>query len=227
MKVSFSHYPKPFRAAIKMLKGDRADLGLVSQAFTHPPCMRVDLGTAKSFRMIGKKDIPGSGAVWFRSFLAPCFFIGAAVKDKKGMVARAVAGHFETSFNYSDVEEMLSKISPIKPDEKVNAFLAGSSQRITESRVLKNVNDIVSAFKNIGLPMQIDTDNWYLPVLSDVKKNNMIISDLGNSDEEEVLTRMVYFGVASEDSMLFCTHRIGEKIQRVRIITSDVGPIDL
>ena len=75
--------------------------------------------------------------------------------------------------------------------------------------------------------MQSNTDIWHHPVLRDINKNNMIISDLGNDREEEIEYRFVYFGVTPEDCMLFSVHRKDEITQRIRIITPDVGLIDL
>ena len=227
MKVSFSHYPKPFQAAINTLKGYRTKPDLVISALSHLPGKRVNLGLEPSCRAIEKEEILKSDIMWLRAFLSPCFLIGAAVKNKEGMVDRVAAGHFGARFTSSELEGLLSRILPIAPDEKVNAFIAGSSQRITEEMVMKNMNDIVNEFKKIGLPLKAKTDIWHLPVLSDINMNNMVISDLGNKKREKYLTRMAYFGITPEDCMLFCTHRIGERIQRIRIITPDVGPIDL
>ena len=226
MRVSFSHYPKPFRSAISILKDYRTDPDRATLAFSNLPGKRVNLSLYGSYRSVEKEEILKSGTFWLRAFLSPCFLIGAAVKNKEGMVDRVAAGHFSARLTLSDVGGLLSRILPIAPDEKISAFMAGSSQRATEENVMKNMNDIISEFKKIDFPLKANTDTWQLPVLSNINMNNMVISDFGNRKEEENLSRTVYFGITPEDCMFFCVHRTGGITQRIRIITSDVGLID-
>ncbi|MCX5726901.1 MAG: hypothetical protein NT030_07010 [Candidatus Saganbacteria bacterium] len=227
MEISFSHYPKPFQAVIKTLKERPTTLLSASMAFSRPPCKFINFDAQPSTLIMRKNGILKSGTVWMRSFLGPCFFIGASVKDNSGIVDRVAAGHFSARFAPFELERLFSHLLPIAPGEKISAFMAGSSQRFTEEDLQKNTKDIIGEFKRISLPLKVNTDIWHLPVLSDINMNNMVISDLGNKKREKHLTRMAYFGITPEDCMLFCTHRIGERIQRIRTITPDVGLIDL
>lgn len=223
MKVSFAKYPAPFQKAFALLAKNPGG---------RLPDSSKSLGKFVFINQFPAQEIIRAEELhqhtfWFNADIAPCFFIGAAVKDKSGLINRAIAAHIGIRFHSSELEMVFSGLPPIMPDERISAYIAGSSQRFSEDFFLSDVNAIVKGFSSIGLALKADTTNWRVPIITDIHKN-IIVSDLGNMEDEQFHGRIIYFGVTKEDAMLFSVQaflKANRRLYRLRIITSDVGVI--